>query len=375
MRFITSAIAEIIASYDGKLPLAIFIKQYFKAHPKLGSRDRRAISDAVYTFYRLAAFVRDAPQNIWGILQWAIQNDYLQNPIIEQLATQQEAEPIAPDFYQQVYSNELSDGIDIREWQQSMLQIPDTFIRLRVPAFNLIPMLQAEDIPFEQIGEETFAFPPGLNLSQILPEQFYVVQDYSSQQSLKPLFQAIPFDAEDTFYVWDCCSGAGGKTLQLKDKYRKAQMLCTDIRNSSLHNLRDRAKTYYHKYITTRNLDAAQFRQVTALQEPFDVIIADVPCSGSGTWARTPERFYYFQPGEIKQFALKQYKIAANAAQKLKSGGHMLYITCSVFKDENEHVVAQLLATNPNLELLSVSAINGIEQGADCMFTALLRCR
>lgn len=373
MKFIKLAVEAAVAEYDGKLPLVHYLKQFFKARPKLGSRDRRAIADAVYTYYRIAKFVPQSKENIWGIINWALEQEIIFNEQLQKACDILQPPAIKPNFDLGSFQNALSKGIAANEWFDGMLNIPDTFIRLRVAAFNVIPILNAKGLEFEQLDETAIAFPNGYNLSDALPEQFYVVQDYSSQKSLDPLFATAVFKSDEPFTVWDTCSGAGGKMLLLKDTYRKAHMLCTDIRPSILHNLRERAKVFYHKNIKTQILNCSDAHAVKTIKEDFDLVISDVPCSGSGTWARTPEQFYFFKENEIEKFATLQKSIANNAISKVKPGGYFVYITCSVFEAENESVVADVLASHPAFTLQHQALINGIDQGADCMFVALLK--
>ncbi|TXH57956.1 MAG: hypothetical protein E6Q89_03960 [Bacteroidia bacterium] len=107
-----------------------------------------------------------------------------------------------------------------------------------------------------------------------------------------------------------------------------------------------------------------QFKQTT-----FDHIICDVPCSGSGTWARTPEQLYFFDPNKLEDFSTLQTTIAQNAIPYLKAEGRMLYITCSVFKQENEAVIQKI---QPAVYKDS-TLINGISKQADSMFIATLQ--
>lgn len=373
MKFIRSAVEEIIGTYKGSTPLVHFLKPFFKARPKLGSRDRRAISEAVYTFYRMARSVPQAEQHIWGIIDLALQNELIIDPQLQQICTALQPAPISTVLDNDPFGYELSTGISVGEWYDSMLLLPNTFIRLRVAAFNILPILKAKDLDYEQIGEQTIAFPNGYNLSELLPEQFYVVQDHASQQSLDAFMGLSGFKPEDKFTVWDTCSGAGGKMLMLKDKFPKAQILCTDVRASILYNLRARAKTYYHKNVVTRVLDSSDSKAVKKIDNDFDCVLSDVPCTGSGTWARTPEQFYFFDPKQIREFQALQSSIAINAVTKVRPGGYFIYITCSVFRSENEDVVENVLKAHPQLTLLHQSLINGIEDGADCMFVAVMR--
>jgi len=97
-----------------------------------------------------------------------------------------------------------------------------------------------------------------------------------------------------------------------------------------------------------------------------------VPCSGSGTWARTPEQFYFFNTKELSSFNAKQFIIANNSLAYLKEGGSLIYITCSIFKSENEAIIESLLQNNPKITCKEMHLINGIENKADCMFIAVL---
>jgi 16S rRNA (cytosine967-C5)-methyltransferase len=104
----------------------------------------------------------------------------------------------------------------------------------------------------------------------------------------------------------------------------------------------------------------------------IDFIIADVPCSGSGTWARTPEQLKFFHQEKIAQYALLQQQIVSNAIPSLAKGGYLLYITCSVFKKENEENV-NFIQKNLNLELLKSDYLKGYQMQADTLFAALFR--
>ncbi|MNY39623.1 Ribosomal RNA small subunit methyltransferase F [compost metagenome] len=103
----------------------------------------------------------------------------------------------------------------------------------------------------------------------------------------------------------------------------------------------------------------------------FDGIILDAPCSGSGTWGRTPEMLYYFDQHKIAYFSKLQKTIAANVVKYLKEGKPLIYITCSVFKQENEDVVNWLLENLP-LKVEKTEVIKGYNDRADTMFVARL---
>jgi 16S rRNA (cytosine967-C5)-methyltransferase len=97
-----------------------------------------------------------------------------------------------------------------------------------------------------------------------------------------------------------------------------------------------------------------------------------VPCSGSGTWARTPEQLHFFSKKKIDEYSILQQKIVSNAIEYLDEKGYLLYITCSVFKKENEENVA-FIQKNLNLQLIKSQYLKGYEMQGDTLFAALFR--
>jgi 16S rRNA (cytosine967-C5)-methyltransferase len=104
----------------------------------------------------------------------------------------------------------------------------------------------------------------------------------------------------------------------------------------------------------------------------YDLIIADVPCSGSGTWGRTPEWLRFFDTTAIDTYSELQKKIVTHAIPHLVERGYFLYITCSVFRKENEEVV-EFIQANTALELVKTAVLKGYHRKADTMFAALFR--
>ncbi len=373
MKFLQIAIEEVIATYNGTLPLSHFLKSFFKSRPKLGSRDRRAISDAVYSYYRLARFVETPQQKIWPIIGRALADRLTENLQIARIVAQLDPQPVDIDWEHSFSATVLSEQLDKSSWFKSLLTLPRMFIRVRKNNALIEHILQENNIDFQKPAPQTISLTNGINLSDILPQTLYVIQDYSSQRSLETYFKIAGNNANQPLNIWDTCSGAGGKMLLLKDHLKESNILCTDIRPGILHNLRERAKLYGHKQVQTQLLNAAETEQTNPLNATFDLVLSDVPCTGSGTWARTPEQFYFFEENNTREFAALQYTIANNACKKVKPGGHYVYITCSVFREENETVVAKLLNENPYLQLLHQELINGIPEQADCMFVAVMR--
>mgnify|MGYP002655003678 FL=1 len=126
-----------------------------------------------------------------------------------------------------------------------------------------------------------------------------------------------------------------------KDILGDIELTVSDVRESILLNLKKRFAEAGIKNYNSKVVDLSH-SAFTIHHSPFDLIMADVPCSGSGTWGRTPEFLSFFNKASIDTYAVLQQKICTNAVTKLKPGGYFLYITCSVFKKENEENVQWL---------------------------------
>ncbi|RYD93396.1 MAG: hypothetical protein EOP50_11200 [Sphingobacteriales bacterium] len=240
----------------------------------------------------------------------------------------------------------------------------------------MLATLEREEIAYEVVSipdnpdADCIRLPNGTAVDKLFAEDAYVVQDLSSQTSMYQVMQATGKPAR----VWDVCSGAGGKSILLKDKWPSFLLTASDIRDTILHNLKTRFRLYNlpkPRTIVTDTTNAIGLQ--TALgEEVFNLVLCDVPCSGSGTWARTPEQFHFFKAAQLKRFEELQYNITLNASKHIAKGGYLAYVTCSVFRQENEDIVAKI-AAKTGLECIQQGIINGIGQQADCMFVALFK--
>ena len=224
-----------------------------------------------------------------------------------------------------------------------------------------------------------FKIHPSSNLSMQLPDDFDVmnsepfikgwieIQDLSSQQ-LGSAYAPKPNQK------WlDACAASGGKSLQLLDMQSSIDLTVTDIRESILTNLqlrfkRNHIRNYKSKVVDWNDTISAVSRSES---EMYDAIIADVPCSGSGTWARTPEQKLSITKEMIQNFSELQFSITNNLSAVLRKGGALYYSTCSVYKNENIDVVNRLV-NNQSLELVDQKVISGIDSHADTMYLAKL---
>lgn len=376
------AFEQIFNSYDGSTPLHRFLFVYFKKNKQMGSSDRRWASRYIYSFFRLGMALFSTDRNtrlavadflcnqspslvITAYLPDLAEKTGLSVP--EKLALVQSA---YPDFQlSDVFSchESLSESIDKPAFFQSFFTQPDLFIRVSNVQVNQIEeVLNNAAVPFEKIAEHTIAVANGTKLDQVLEGQpFYQVQDLSSQQT-GAFFQPQQWDK-----WWDCCAASGGKSLLLHDLEPKVELLVSDVRENSLSNLDERFRAAGLKKYQKKVLDLLQNNDQDLHHYEFDGIILDAPCSGSGTWGRTPEMLYYFEQHKIGYFSKLQQTIASNVVKYLKEDKPLIYITCSVFKQENEEVITYLLENLP-LKLEKMELIKGYGHKADTMFVARL---
>jgi 16S rRNA (cytosine967-C5)-methyltransferase len=138
--------------------------------------------------------------------------------------------------------------------------------------------------------------------------------------------------------VWDCCAAPGGKTLVLAARLGGAQVLATDVSAKRMTQMEARLRRFkFAGGVKTEVADAAKLPQEAG---EFDLILCDVPCSGTGTLGRNPEIRARLRPEELARQAARQREILAAALARLAPGGRLVYSTCSLEPEENEQVVA-----------------------------------
>lgn len=389
-RYIDSA-AAIISNYDGSVPLHHHLKQFFAAEKKFGSRDRKAISHACYCYYRLghslkqlsitdrlraAIFLCTEDTGPWaGALpeqfHAAAAMDVNQKAALLAQLYGFEMDEVFP------WQDELSEGIDKQAFTLSHLIQPDLHLRLRPgKAGSVEAKLKAAGIEYRLVDENSLALRNGTRIDNLLQlDQEAVVQDLSSQR-IAGYFPAELKNKRGS-RVWDCCAASGGKSILAADNLPGIDLMVSDLRPSIIHNLQYRfaasgLKTYRSFVADLENVDEHELKAKTG-KAGFDLVICDAPCSGSGTWSRNPEQLYFFTGSKIGHYAALQKKIVSNVLSAVAPGGYLLYVTCSVFRQENEDAVAYILSAS-DLRLQHSGLIKGYEEKADTMFAALF-CR
>lgn len=376
---------RVFEQFAADKPLAKFLPEYFKRNKQMGSNDRRSASRLLYNYFRLGRAFADksVEQRLYlaEFLCTSVDNPFLHNfrpDLNEKIYLTQDEKIKYVSLHEGLILNDvfpftrhLSDGIDQGAFLSSFFVQPDLFIRIHPKALSwVIEKLEESNIDFRMIAQHTVALPNGTNLEALFPGNSfpvkpYEVQDFSSQKT------AQYFKPNRYEHWWDACAASGGKSLLLFSEQPDIKLLVSDIRESVLDNLDERfiaagLRTYQKKLI-----DLTQNADPEIHHYEFDGIILDAPCTGSGTWGRTPEMINQFQEYKIQGFQNLQMTIAANVIKYLKKGKPLIYITCSVFREENEEIICYL-QKNHGMQLEKSELIKGYDNKADTMFVARL---
>jgi 16S rRNA (cytosine967-C5)-methyltransferase len=162
--------------------------------------------------------------------------------------------------------------------------------------------------------------------------------------------------------VLDHCAGGGGKTLAMAAQAR-LQLYAHDANPRRMADLPARAK---------RAKAAVTLTAVPEADAPFDLVLVDAPCSGSGSWRRDPEGKWALAPDRLQALEEEQAKILRRAAAMVVPGGVLAYATCSLLARENGAQIARFLASDTNWLHLDEHAFSPLD-GGDGFYLCVLR--
>ncbi|MBK0380767.1 RsmB/NOP family class I SAM-dependent RNA methyltransferase [Mucilaginibacter segetis] len=372
----------ILGAYPAETPLSKFLPGFYRQNKQMGSTDRRVATRLIYNYFRLGRALPDLPAEdrlmVTEFLCNTQTNSFLQHFKPEWAAcisfdTDEKIKLITaahPDFnLNDVFPwvGELSAGINKASFLKSIFIQPDLFIRINAGFDTQVKAgLTKAGITFKDEGNGCISLPNGTRLEAIFPKHnWFEVQDQSSQQT------AQFFKPEKWDNWWDACAASGGKSLLLHSLQPDIKLVVSDIRESILVNLDERFQEAGLRRYQKKLLDLTENNDQVLHNYEFDGIILDAPCSGSGTWGRTPEMISQFDIHKTDFFKRLQQSIARNVAKHLKPGKPIIYITCSAFKAENEAIV-DFMVKELNLQLEEMQVLKGYEHKADTMFVARL---
>jgi 16S rRNA (cytosine967-C5)-methyltransferase len=415
------AAIEILTSLETeRRPAADAVKAWMLTHRFAGSKDRAEIGDLVFGALRWKQssawrMGEDTPRAwVWGALRWGFGQSA--EWIEQSLADDPHAPPPMTDAERTALNADNIAGApahvrgDFPEWlSESLLRAfgddaAQEGAALAAPA----PLdLRANTLKADRekviaaLGESpklkeppqgTPHAPDGVRIpwsqgrtfpwatEQAFVKGWFEVQDEGSQIASRVS------GAEPGMQIADICAGGGGKTLALAALMQnKGQIFAHDIDGRRLAPLKERLDRAGVRNVQIRA--PMRTKDVLAdLRGKMDVVFVDAPCTGSGTWRRSPDSKWRLRPNALAKRLEEQQQALALAAPLVKSGGRLVYVTCSVLPEENEDAVASFLGsyadfTPVGLELAGLPAyeraiglqMTPLKTGCDGFYVAVLQ--
>jgi 16S rRNA (cytosine967-C5)-methyltransferase len=375
---------------DKRAPVDGLLADYFRARRYIGSKDRGAVSELVYYVLRFG-----------GTLQWHIET-------CDRSVTPRRVVMVALLFHEPAMSvDEISEAfnglqyspapltdqervmlercekhefrpaempedarLNYPEWMEGRLK--DAFgddLEIAMEALNKqAPIdLRANTLKCKDAGDLILALdkdgyfglptphsPIGVRLQKRLPafntqafkDGKFEMQDEGSQ------IAALLVKAKPGQKVIDFCAGAGGKTLAIAATMQnKGRLLAWDTSAGRLSQMGKRLARAGVSNVQTHVIKDETDPYLKRHLNSADWVLVDAPCSGSGTWRRNPDLKWRFTLEDLQEIKAIQGRILQNAARLVKPGGRLVYVTCSVFPDENFWQVQQFLGGNPNFRV------------------------
>jgi 16S rRNA (cytosine967-C5)-methyltransferase len=380
---------ELLGRYDGSLPFHLFLKKYFQQNRRCGSRDRRQIRALCFAWFRCSGLLNamePVERMKWSLYLVTEQRDVFFDRITgDENGSGEDLNPEEPlsvklrrvcDHTGKTLEDafplcsEVSRQVDARSFLTGLFIQPKVWLRVRARYRNQVESaLKDSEIPFmwNPHNPNALSIPPETVLEplQIIENGWAEVQDLSSQRTISYMH------AREREHWYDACAASGGKSLLLKDACPDTVLTVSDSRETVLRNLEERFRR--NGLPAPRMFVCDLLREDPNFEEGNlpEAIIADVPCSGSGTWSRTPERLAFFNREELNRQVELQRSISTRLVQILQPGGKLVYITCSVYACENERQVEELCKTE-NMRLLTSGYLQGSSERADTLFCAEL---
>lgn len=350
------------------------IERVFKENRKWGSRDRRFFAEAVFDcvrfrrrYWSLAGLNDDDYLNpeciddasifrlwlVYFIEKTGQTPEWVSKETLQSLATRKKlpfaVEHSFPDWmvdeFKTAYPN------DYENIMKALNEPAPIFLRVNEIKSNVsavVKELANEDIVAEPVGNP----PTALKLAerknvfstQAFHKGFFEVQDGGSQMI------SLLLDVKPGMRVVDACAGAGGKSLHIASLMKnKGKIISLDITNRRLKELRGRATRNGVDIIEIKVIDSQKV--IKRYEGSFDRVLLDVPCTGAGVVRRNPDTKWKLKKSDLQNLMRTQREILGSYSQMMKKDGKLVYATCSLFPEENQHQVQHFLDSHPDWQL------------------------
>ncbi|MEN9842491.1 MAG: hypothetical protein RLZZ612_320 [Pseudomonadota bacterium] len=358
-------------------PADAVVSRYFREHRNLGPRERRTLAETAYTvlrkkrlFEHLARSGSGGRERRLAILGFQSEPAFLNAALNDtERAWLDSVAQVKPEELQAVHRHNLPD------WLVAPLQaqVGDAFDALAASFNQAAPLdlrvntlkqkvplamealtqagIASEPVPYSPWGLRIHG-KPAINRLAAFENGEIEVQDEGSQ------LLAWLMEAKRGEMVADFCAGAGGKTLALGAMMRSTgRLYAFDVSTHRLDALKPRLARSGLSNVHPVAIAHERDERIKRLAGKMDRVLVDAPCSGLGTLRRNPDLKWRQTPQAVAELQLKQQAILNSAARLLKSGGRLVYATCSVLPDENEQVAEAFTKAHPEFQVVSVPVL------------------
>ena len=356
-------------------PADAVVSRFFRDNRSLGPRERATLSETVFQvlrkkllFEHMARSGSGPKERRLAILAFAGPRDFVKSALND---TEKKwldmCDSVKPTDLMSQHIHNLPDWLakplkeqlgDTFEALAQSLQTPGT-LDLRVNALNEKRSEVQKELTAAGIVSEATPYSPwGLRLQgkpslakvKAFERGAIEVQDEGSQ------LLALLLDAHRGEMVVDFCAGAGGKTLAIGAAMRNTgRLYAIDTSGHRLDALKPRLARSQLSNVHPAAIAHERDDRVKRLAGKIDRVLVDAPCSGLGTLRRNPDLKWRQKPEGIAEVAATQTAILESAARLLKSGGRLVYATCSVLPQENEDIANAFTLAHPDFVLLPVN--------------------
>src|SRR5471030_3265443 len=374
-------------------PADLVANAFFRARRFIGSGDRRAVADRVWSILRRygqlawwlertrhperggraivsADLILSEGMDLAGLMNICDGGTYRPGPLHEtevralrQMEGHSLPHPEQPDWVR----------LNVQEWvaphlieaygaawgrEIAAIENPPP-VDLRVNRLKATVQQARAALADEGIDTELMRFSPdGLRLKRRLS----VVTGNAFQSGLSEIqdegsqLVAALVDAKPGMQIADYCAGAGGKTLAMAaGMNNKGRVVAMDVYESRLDRSAQRLRRAGAHNVERRALDAENAKWLKRQKDAFDRVLVDAPCTGTGTWRRNPDGRWTLSENDLAELVPKQAAILDAASRLVKPGGGLIYATCSVLPAENEHQIASFLARHADFAVVPVA--------------------
>ena len=363
------ACAELVAQVlTFEHPADAVVSRYFREHRNLGPRERAALAETAYTVLRkktlfeaLARSGSGARERRLASLGFAGPRSFVKAALSPaEVQWLDECDATSPDSLMAQHRHNLP------EWlvQPLQAQVGDQFEQLAASMLEPAPLdlranalntkradlqkelkeagITAEPTPYSPWGLRV-ANKPALSRLDAFVKGRVEVQDEGSQ------LLALLLDAKRGEMVTDFCAGAGGKTLAVGASMRSTgRLYAFDVSAHRLEALKPRLARSGLSNVHPAAISHERDERVKRLVGKMDRVLVDAPCSGLGTLRRNPDLKWRQSQKAIDELTVKQASILDSAARMVKSGGRLVYATCSILPAENEASAEAFAAAHPD---------------------------